>query len=206
MAIDFQVAYFQEAEFRSDQAGDKLEDLNSFTMSFPSDANDVLVGGDFYYRSGEITQVFSGDPSVSRVYLFEKTAFDYKWLTTLIPIYKCSVKSYGGAQVVGIDTYTYVYFWQGIGFFGNYPYEIRFLPASDLPAGLEYDFSEPMLFSDNAPLLFLYGLGNQVYSFFPSISSIMDLGVNGMSFFWLLTSGFVVYCAFAFGKWAFNII
>ncbi len=206
LAISFQSAYFQEAEFRSDQVDFAWQDLSYFVMTFPSGDEDIFVSDDVSYRSSAITSAFGSSPQVVRVYSFTKTEYLHYWGMVANPIYRVDLISYDGSSDISIDSYSYVWLWQGIGFFGNYRYTWNFINSGELPPGLTYDFSDPFLFIDESPIMFLYGFGNQVYSFFPSIYDILWSDVLGNSFFWLLTSGFMVYCGYVITKWIIGIV
>ena len=210
VTLTFESAYFSSAYFECEtfNSTDDFDFQDYFVMEFPGGSSSASASPDFSYQNSSLTP-FLGDSGVSRSYSFTKTEYVYRYgLFNNItrPIYSVKILSYNGDSSVSVNggDYIYVYiqsnFWDDLTSMGYVPWDIVFLSENQLPEGLSYDGNSPYFGYDNNGLNFLYDFGSNVYTFFPSIGSLLNINLNGNTFVTLLTSGFLVYCGFVIVK------
>ena len=191
---------------------------DSFTIEFPKNdfansAGGKLLDGQFISSSD------GADYSVPyRVYDFELVeGYYYNPYRPgesggRVSIYRVTLSSYEGVSVSSDELsalgYEYVYVSRantGAVFYSEF--DFTFIPRVDLPAGLDYDFSNNYVgeFQDGI-MNWLYNFGSDVYTFFPSVSDLLQTQILGQSFSWLLIQGFLVYCGYVVVKFVVGIV
>lgn len=207
-------AYFSYLSVET-AAGD-LE--SSFQVNFPNNSpSDYarFVGGDLL--SGERYSHTDADGmSVPyRVYQFSlvdgyyydipNSGYDSK-------IYKVELVSFSGNSVSSVELealgYEYVYVsYANLGTLPKSDFYFYFIPRSELPEGLEYDFPiDSVEWGISGIFNWLYQFGMDVYTFFPSVSDFLNTQILGQSFSWLLIQGFLVYCGYVIVKFVVGIV
>ena len=206
-------AYFDYAFITTDAPADLASE---FTFEFPSHGrmDDVSANGTAGWLDGSVANIDDIGKVVSRTYQFTLVA-DYYYIppksSTKYPIYHVVITEYGGetlqeAQVEALG-YEYVYV-ETFTPMGDRRFWFHFLPAADLPDGLQYDFSNEIVgpsFS-NGLMNWLYDFGLSVYNFFPKVDDMLKTEIMGSSFAWVLTQGFLVYCGWVVIKFVIGVV
>ena len=209
----YQSAYFSFLSL--DTGPGDLE--SSFQVNFPNNSlSDYArtVGGTLL--SGEsFTAVDANDMSVPyRVYQFSLVDGYYYDIPNSghdSKIYKVELVSFSGDSVSSAELealgYEYVYVsFAKVGTIFESDFYFDFIPRSDLPEGLDYNFSNDYVgWGTSGILNWLYQFGSDVYTFFPSVSDLLNTQILGQSFSWLLVQGFLVYCGYVIIKFLVGI-
>ena len=191
---------------------------DSFTIEFPKDdfansAGGKLLDGQFISLSD------SADYSVPyRVYDFERVeGYYYNPYRPgesggRVSIYRVTLSSYEGVSVSSDELsalgYEYVYVSRSnVGSLFYSEFDFTFIPRADLPPGLDYDFSNNSVGEFQPGIMnWLYNFGSDVYTFFPSVSDLLQTQILGQSFSWLLIQGFLVYCGYVVVKFIVGVV
>ena len=190
---------------------------SSFEVNFPNNSSSDYarqVGG--VLLSGEgFSSVDANDMTVPyRVYQFSRVQdfyYDVPGTGFDAPIYKVVLVSFSGNAVTPdqLDAlgYEYVYLsHSNVGSLFESHFTFTFIPRSDLPPGLDYDFSNDFVGEFQSGIMnWLYQFGSDVYTFFPSVSDLLETQILGQSFSWLLIQGFLVYCGYVVVKFIVGI-
>lgn len=210
----YESAYF-ETLYTKAPPGD-LRD--SFTIEFPKNDFTDSAGGrllDGHFISSDQ----SYDYSVPyRVYDFQRVEGYYynpynpgesggkAW------IYRVTLSSYEGVSVSSDELsalgYEYVFVdFAKIGYVFFSEFDFTFIPRVDLPPGLDYDFSNNFVGEFEPGILnWLYDFGLDIYSFFPSVSNLLEIEILGQRLSWYFTQGFLVYCGYVVVKFIAGIV
>lgn len=219
----FNQAYFENAGMSASVSKITFELPNEFTFEFPAKSADFAgIHVNSYVNwfngtSGKLSDVGSVDSCVYRFTIQQGYYYrDSPYMSGDFLIYRVDLTEFGGETLsddeIAALGYIYVYSLpSGARSVTGDRYErytFYFLPSSELPEGLQYDFSNEIItpsFSDG-PMNWLYDFGVSVFNFFPRVEDMMNTEIMGSSFVWLLTQGFLVYCGWVVIKFAIGII
>lgn len=187
----FNTAYYYISEYQYEPPEDFIYTL---PINYEEGAESIYSGGTFSL----------GEASVERSY----HATFVRRIDDISSIYKFVLLSYDGQsfnEQVVLDSLGYAYARVEINHSDTSISRIYmyFIPESELPYGLTYDFNnkKPVI-SDLGLIYQLYNLGLNVSKFFPSMTDLLNHALPGEnSLVIFLTSGFLVYVSLAALKW-----
>ena len=221
--VSFEQAYFDEAGIHSSVSDVTFALPDQFTFEFPAsfvEFSGTHVDSYAFWMDGTKGTLSDVGSVTSRTYQFSVQAGYYyrdsPYMTGEFRIYRVDIKEFGDevlpdSQVEDLG-YIYVYSMptgsRSIDGSRRERYTFYFLPASELPPGLSYDYTNEVITPSypDGIMNWFYDFGNSVYNFFPRLEDVLNVNILGSSFIWLLTQGFFVYCGWVVIKFVVDFV